>query len=185
MKRLFILLILIIAMTVSFAAIGLVVLFATGAVNNLQDVQNLLAGRKLGETEQVVTQSPPIQDAVETLNQHKTELQNDIAQLQQNAKELKQQQAKLQEDLDALQNKQGEQGTQNAEQRAARKAEVVALFNQMRPADAAAVMDNLDDDLVLELVIDMDERQGARVLTALADDQRKAQLIEKFLQTQK
>jgi len=52
----------------------------------------------------------------------------------------------------------------------------------MRPADAAAVMDNLSDDLVLELLIDMDERQGARILTALADDQRKATLIEKFLQ---
>jgi len=183
MKRLLPILLLLLAMTASFAVIGLIILFATGTVNNLQEVSDLLSGKKVGETTQL-TQSQPAhtQDAVETLNQHKNELQQDIAQLQQNATELQQQQTQLQEDLNALQQEQGQAGTANAQQRTKRKAAVVGLFNGMRPADAAAVMDNLSDDLVLELLIDMDERQGARILTALADDQRKATLIEKFLQ---
>jgi len=183
MKRIVTLLLILLAMTASFAVIGLIVLFATGTVNNLQEVSDLLSGKKLGETSQL-TQSQPtqIQDAVEMLNQHKNELQQDISQLQQSATDIQQQQAQLQEDLNALQKEQGQEGTANAQQRAQRKAAVVGLFNGMRPADAAAVLDNLSDDLVLEMLIDMDERQGARILTALANDQRKATLIEKFLQ---
>ena len=186
MKRIITLFLILLAMTASFAVIGLIILFATGTVNSLQEVSNLLAGKKPGE-ETALTASQPahIQDAVETLNQHKNELQQDISQLQQSATDLKQQQTQLQEDLTALQQEQGQEGTANAQQRAQRKAAVVGLFNGMRPADAAAVMDNLSDDLVLELLIDMDERQGARILTALANDQRKATLIEKFLQGKK
>ena len=184
MKRLVTILLVLLAMTASFAVIGLIVLFATGTVNTLQDVSNLLAGKKPGETTQQ-TKTPPeqIQDAVQALTQHKNELQQNISQLQLSAAELRQQREKLQDDLQKLQNQQNDQGTENAQQRAARKAEVVTLFNQMRPADAAAVMDNLSDELVLELIVDLDERQGARILTALADDQRKATLIEKFLQS--
>lgn len=186
MKRLSILLIILLAMTLSFAVIGLIVLFATGTVNNLEEVTHLLTGNKISdETHLPANQSTQLQDAIQTLSQHKSELEQDLSKLQQNATELKQQHANLQDNLNALQNNQDQQGTQNAQQREARKTEVVALFNKMRPADAAAVMDNLSDDLVLELLMDMDERQGAQILTALADDQRKATLIEKFLQTKK
>lgn len=183
MKRLFPLLLILLAMTASFVVIGLIVLFATGTVNTLQDVTDLLTGKKPSETTRL-TKNPPehMQDAVQALTQHKNELQQDISQLQENATELKEQREKLQEELDKLQDQQGDQSTENAQQRASRKDAVVTLFNKMRPADAAAVMDNLSDELVLELLMGMDDRQGARILTALADDQRKATLIEKFLQ---
>jgi flagellar motility protein MotE (MotC chaperone) len=101
--------------------------------------------------------------------------------MQQTSADLMQQKAKLQEELKALEEQQGQQGSAGAEQREARKAATVALLNGMRPADAAAVMDNLGDDLVLELLVEMDERQGARIITALGNDRRKAALIEKFL----
>lgn len=186
MKRILTLLLILIGMTLSFAVIGLIVLFATGTVNNLQDVSNLLAGRKFGE-EAISTTSQPekTQDALQLLTQHQNELEQTVSTLQQKAETLKNEQAKLQEDLNALQNQQGDQGTENAQKRAERKAETVALFNQMRPADAAAIMDNLGDDLVLELITEMDGRQGARILSALANEQRKAKLIEQFLQNKK
>jgi flagellar motility protein MotE (MotC chaperone) len=183
MKRLVALLLILLGMTVSFAVIGLIILFATGTVNNLEEVSDLLAGKKPGaDAPQISEQPTQIQDAVQTLTQHKNEIEQDISQLQKNSADLQQQTAKLQEDLKALQEEQGQQGTDGAEQRAKRKEATVALFNGMRPAAAAAIMDNLGDDLVLEFLADMDPTQGARILTALGDDQRKATLIEKFLQ---
>jgi flagellar motility protein MotE (MotC chaperone) len=186
MKRLATILILLLGMTLSFAVIGFIVLFATGTVNNLQDASDLLAGRKPGEsTPTTATQPDQIQNAVQALTQHKNELEQDISKLQQSAKDIQQQKAKLEEDLKALQDNQGQQGAAGAEQRAQRKTATVALFDGMRPGEAAGIMDNLGDDLVLELLADMDPTQAARIITALGNDQRKATLIEKFLTSKK
>lgn len=186
MKRLITILLILLGMTLSFAVIGFIVLFATGTVNNLQDASALLAGKKLGEDTPITTTQPDqIQDAVQTLTQHKTELEQDISKLQQSAADIQQQKAKLEEDLKALQEDQGQQGAAGAEQRAKRKEATVNLFNEMRAPDAAAIMDNLGDDLVLELLVDMDPDKSARIITALANDQRKATLIQKFLTNKK
>jgi flagellar motility protein MotE (MotC chaperone) len=186
MKRLATILLILLGMTLSFAVIAFIVLFATGTVSNLQDASDLLAGKKLGESAPITaTQPDQIQDAVQTLTQHKAELEQDISNLQQSAADIQQQKTKLEEDLKALQENQGQQGAAGAEQRAKRKEATVALFNGMRAPDAAGIMDNLSDDLVLELLADMDPTQGANIITALANDQRKATLIEKLLTNKK
>jgi flagellar motility protein MotE (MotC chaperone) len=52
----------------------------------------------------------------------------------------------------------------------------------MRPADAAAIMDGLDDGLVLEILPRLKQRQAARILNTLSDDQRKADLSRQLVE---
>ena len=51
----------------------------------------------------------------------------------------------------------------------------------MRPADAAAIFDQMPDAMVLELLPKLKEKQAARLLNSLADDARKASLSETLL----
>jgi flagellar motility protein MotE (MotC chaperone) len=186
MKRLITLCLVLLGMTLSFGVIGLIVLFATGTVSTVEEVSHLLSGRKAGEA-LPVTFSPAahIVDAVQTFQEHKDEVAQDLSLLQQSASDLQLEKDNLMADLKVLQAEQRQEGAADSEQRAGRLAATVALFNGMRPADAAVIMDNLNDGLTLELLTAMDERLAARVLTDLGNDPRKAALIEKFLQIKK
>ena len=46
-----------------------------------------------------------------------------------------------------------------------RVSKLARLYNQMKPKDAAAAMDSLDDDLILLILQRMDESNAAKVLT--------------------
>ena len=73
---------------------------------------------------------------------------------------------------------------EEAAQRAIRLAQLVSLYGAMRPADAAAIFDQeetMPDDLVLEILTQLTDRQAARILNSLGDDQRKARLTALLL----
>lgn len=62
---------------------------------------------------------------------------------------------------------------QRKEQQAAEKKRVTKLarlYNEMKPADAAAIMDALNDDITIAILQRMDESQCAKVLTAFEPD---------------
>ena len=46
-----------------------------------------------------------------------------------------------------------------------RVSKLARLYNEMKPADAAAAMDELDDDLCIAILQRMDEGQAAKILT--------------------
>ncbi|MBQ1918655.1 MAG: magnesium transporter MgtE [Schwartzia sp.] len=62
---------------------------------------------------------------------------------------------------------------QKKEQQAAEKKRVTKLarlYNEMKPTDAAAIMDALNDDITIAILQRMDESQCAKVLTAFEPD---------------
>ena len=66
-------------------------------------------------------------------------------------------------------------------QRAARLQQLVTLYSAMRPGDAATIFDKMPDDMVLELLPLLKDRQAARILNGLADQDRKAKLSAQLL----
>ncbi|MFC2638943.1 MAG: magnesium transporter MgtE N-terminal domain-containing protein [Mitsuokella sp.] len=58
-----------------------------------------------------------------------------------------------------------------------RVSKLARLYNQMKPKDAAAAMDPLDDDLILLILQRMDESNAAKVLTQF-EPQKTARLTQ-------
>jgi hypothetical protein len=62
---------------------------------------------------------------------------------------------------------------QKKEQQAAEKkriSKLARLYNEMKPADAAAVMDDLDDDMTIAILQKMDEGQASKILSVFDPD---------------
>ncbi|MFT5367592.1 MAG: flagellar motility protein MotE (MotC chaperone) [Candidatus Latescibacterota bacterium] len=183
-KKLALIFLLMIGMTLSFAAIALVMLFALKVVTSIDEVTNLLTGQMPG-AESVLIKSGEIeqvQDALLLLQQHKKEIEQDVQDLESQRDSLEQRKVALGGDVTALE---AQSQVGNQDEVAARKErldQMITLYNAMRPADAAAIMDGLDDGLVLEILPRLKQRQAARILNTLSDDQRKADLSRQLVE---
>ena len=178
MKKLALILLLILGMSLSFAAIALVMLFATGVVVSMDEARALLTGQmpgaesaflKTGEVAQV-------QDALLLLRQQKQELEQELVTLREQESQLQVARDSLSQEIGEIAQKGQEQSQGMAKVRAKRLEQAVALYSAMRPADAAVIMDQMSDEMILEIIPRLKERQAARILNSLADDQRKAKL---------
>ena len=58
---------------------------------------------------------------------------------------------------------------------------ILTLYSAMRPGDAATIFDGMPDNMVLELLPLLKDRQAARILNGLADNDRKARLSAQLL----
>lgn len=186
MKKIALILLLFIGMTVSFAAIGLVILFATGAVNSIDEAIALISGQMLGGESAFLKPDEirEAQDGLVLIQQQRQELEQQILTLQENQSVLKQERDKLSAEVKNL-TTQSDQGSQDeAEQRKLRLARLTTLYSAMRPADAAAIMDAMTDEMVLEILPTLPDRNAARILNNLGDDDRKARLSAQMLNGQ-
>lgn len=184
MKKIALMFLLLIGMTLSFAAIALVMLFALKVVTSMDEVTDLLTGQmpgaesalvKTGEIEQV-------QDALLLLQQHKKEIEQDLQDLQSERDSLEQRKIELGGDVTLLEEKNQEGSQDEVAARKERLEQMVALYDAMRPADAAAIMDGLSDELVLDILPKLKQRQAARILNSLGNDQRKADLSRQLVE---
>ena len=178
MKKLVLILLLVMGMGLSFSAIGLVMLFATGVVENVDEARALLLGQMPGSQSAFLRagEVSQEQDALMLLQQQKEELQGDLQRLVDEQKVLVQVRDSLSTEVkDLIQ--QGESGSEDKSRlRSERLQQLTTLYGAMRPGDAAAIMDQMSDEMVLEILPTLKERQAARILNALANDERKANL---------
>jgi len=181
-KKLALILLLAVGMTLSFAAIGLVMLFATGAVKSPEDVRAILTGEVPGEDPSADAKGvDTVQDALILLQQQKQEMQSDLLKLKEEQGRLEAMKQTLSEEIGVLE-QQGQTGQQDqVTMRADRLAQLVVLYDAMRPADAATIMDQMSDEMILEILPKLKERQAARILNTLTDDKRKAELSAQLL----
>jgi len=183
-KKLALIFLLLIGMTLSFAAIGLVMLFALKVVTSMDEVTDLLTGQMPGAESALVQtgEIEKVQDALLLLQQHKQEIEQSVQDLEAQRDSLRQRKIELGGDVSELeeQNQAGSEDMVAARQE--RLEQMVALYDAMRPADAAAIMDGLSDELVLDILPKLKQRQAARILNSLANDQRKADLSRKLVE---
>ena len=186
MKKIALILLLVVGMTLSFVAIGLVILFATGAVTSVDEAAALVRGELPGG-ESAFLKPDEIQEAQDgllLLQEQKQELESQILTLMESQSVLEQKRDELSSKVKDLAT-QSDQGNQNeAKQRAKRLEQLVALYGAMKPADAAAIFDQeqtMSDELVLEILTKLENRNAARILNSLGDDARKARLTAQLL----
>ena len=183
MAKILLILALVLGMIVSFAAIGLVVLFATGAVKDMDEVRTLLAGElprgegALAEAGRIVRE----RDAIRLLRQQRGELQQDLVTLRETKENLERLKEALLEEINSLQ-KQISTGDEERDRlRQERFEKTIAWLNRMSTAEAAAIMDELSDEMVLRLLPGLEDEQAAGILSAMANDQRKADIIAQLV----
>ena len=182
MTKLALMLLLAVGTTLSFAAIGLVMLFATGAVESPEDIRAILTGEVSGADPSAGAEGiDSVQDALILLQQQKQEMQRDLLKLKDEQSRLEAMKQTLSQEIGVL-GQQGQTGQQDqAVLRADRLAQLVVLYDAMRPADAATIMDQMSDEMILEILPRLKERQAAKVLNSLSDDKRKADLSAQLL----
>jgi len=182
-KKIALIVLLTIGMSLSFASIGLAILLATGAVQNIDEAKALLRGElpggesaflKLDELEEA-------QDGLLLLQQQKQELEEQIVTLQENQTVLKQETDKLSMDFATQKTQSAQDNEKAAEERKERLAQLTTLYGAMRPADAAAIMNEMPDELVLEILPTLQDRNAAKILNGL---DRKAELTARLLNGQ-
>jgi len=86
-------------------------------------------------------------------------------------------------ELDSIRNEINDLLGSQSEEEEARLRSLVKIYEGMKPKDAAAIFDNLDMDILLQVVGRMSERRTAPVLAAM--DIRKAQELTTLLAEQK
>lgn len=175
MKKLLLILLLTVGMSLSFAAIALVMLFALNVVESLDEARDLLTGQMPGVETTAFKEDEleEMQDALMLLQQHKKEIEQDLQQLEQEQKQLQQEKTKLEDELGTLQQGANQNQQGDAEARAQRLEETIALYSAMRPADAAAIMQDLPDEMILEILPRLQERQAGRILSGLDDETKR------------
>lgn len=178
MKRVGLVLLILLGMTVSFVAIGLIMLFATGAVENMDEVRLLLTGRVAGSDSSLVAASEIVraQRALRQLQQQKHDLQAEILRLEQARDHLQQIRDALIDEVDALNRRAGR--TAGGPTGAQPRKKMVEIFNTMDVVQAAAIMDRVSDETVLWLLPQLETRQAAKILASLSDEDRKARIAE-------
>ena len=185
MKKLALILLLTLGMTLSFAAIGLVMLFAVGVVQNLDEIQSLMITGEISSDStgfQKASKINQIQDGLQLLLKQKEELEQDLLQLKDDQGQLKKAKESLSSEIKTIQQQSQEGLTNQAQLRQERLQQQVALYNAMRPADAATIFDGMSDDLELGLQPLLKERQAARILNNLGDDIRKSQIATQLIE---
>jgi flagellar motility protein MotE (MotC chaperone) len=183
-KKIALMFLLLIGMTLSFAAIALVMLFALKVVTSMDEVTDLLTGQMPGAESALVKSGEieQVQDALLLLQQHKKEIEQDVEDLRSQRDSLEQRKMELGGDVTLLEEKNQEGSQDEVAARQERLEQMVALYDAMRPADAAAIMDGLSDELVLDILPKLKQRQAARILNSLGNDQRKADLSRQLVE---
>jgi flagellar motility protein MotE (MotC chaperone) len=179
MKKLALIFLLILGMTLSFSAIALVMLFANGVITTMDGARELIMGELPGGDSSLLKTGEVIQvqDALLQLQQQKQELEGDKLKLREDL-------ASLQTVRDSLSGEIRNAATQvqavnqnEAQQREKGLEQAAALYSALKPADAAAILDvTSDDKMVLDILLRLKDRQAARILNALQDPNRKARL---------
>jgi flagellar motility protein MotE (MotC chaperone) len=173
-------LLLIIGMTLSFAAIGLVMLFATGTVKNLNEAKNLFIHGEATPDSALVApdEVEKMQDALAQLQLQRQELSTVLEEMKSDTSKLIQQRAQIQQEVQDLLPQQAQAQQKKAQMRAEQLVQLIKLYDTMKPADAASIMDQMDMDLVLEILPKLKLRQQAKILAAMTDETRKVQITE-------
>ena len=182
MKKPVLVILLTLGMLISFIAIGLVMLFATGTIRDMDEARALLTGESPGPSSAAI-ESGDIsqqQDAAILFQRQKQELEQELQKLSLTKGSLEQLKGVLLGEIDSLrqEGKAWDGDLSGLRKQALEK--IKGIFNQMDVAPAAAIMDHLDDETVLTLIPMLEDRHAARVLAALTDDQRKADLTRKL-----
>lgn len=173
-------LLLTIGMTLSFAAIGLVMLFATGTVKNLNEAKNLFMHGEAASDSSLVAPDAveSMQDALAQLQLQRQELATVLEEMKADTSKLIQQKAQIEQEVQALLPQQAQAQQRKTQLQAERVAQLVKLYDTMKPADAAAIMDQMDIDLVLQILPRLKLRQQAKILSAMTDEARKVRITE-------
>ena len=187
MKKLLLTLLLIIGMSLSFAAIGLVMLFALNVVEDLEEVRALLTGSMPGGESQFLKEGElaEVQDALLLLQQQKGEIERDIQQLEIEQKTIRDENQTLLDTVAVRQERSMVGSEDFVKVREERLTQLVTLYGAMRPADAAAIFDQIPEEenqMILDILTRLQPRLAARILNGLGDEQRKAKLSQELLQ---
>ena len=183
MKKLTLILLLVIGMTLSFLALFLVMLFFTETVKSWEEARVLLMGEMIGSDSTLVRSDDvaQLQDALLLLQQQRQELEQDLLELEEKRGTLQGTRDSLSQEVSTL-TQQGQAGSQDQTRlREERLSQLTTLYDAMRPADAATIMDKMSDDMILEILTRLKDRQAARILNALTGDDRKAKLSAQLL----
>ena len=183
MKKLTLILLLVVGMSLSFLALFLVMLFYTKTVNSLEEARVLLMGEMIGSDSTLVRSDDvaQLQDALLLLQQQRQELEQDLLELKEKRGTLQGTRDSLSQEVSTL-TQQGQVGSEDqARLREERLSQLTTLYDAMRPADAATIMDKMSDDMILEILTRLKDRQAARILNALTGDDRKAKLSAQLL----
>ena len=183
MKKLLLVVLLLVGMALSFAAIALVMLFASGAVQNFDQVKTIVTGEITIADSSMLggDEVSRVQDALILLQQQKQTMQQDYRNLQIKRDALALTTQALADSLTAISDQGKTAGANQSEDREQRLQEIIALYSAMRPGDAAVIMDKMSDEMILKILPGLKGRQRAKILSALPDDQRKADLTAKLL----
>ena len=173
-------LLLIIGMTLSFVAIGLVMLFVTGTVKSVHEAKNLFIHGETASDSSLVAPDEvgQTQDALAQLQLQRQELAQMIQTMQADTSTLLQRKTAIEKEIQAILPDSQKAQEKKATMRAEQLAQLVKLYDTMKPADAAAVMDQMDIDLVLDILPKLKLRQQAKILSAMADESKKVQITE-------
>lgn len=187
MKKLLLTLLLIIGMSLSFAAIGLVMLFALNVVEDLEEVRSLFTGSMPGGESQFLKEEEltKVQDALLLLQQQKGEIERDIQQLEIKQKTIRDENQTLLDTVAVRQERSMVGSEDIVKVREERLSQLVTLYGAMRPADAAAIFDEIPEEenqMILDILTRLQPRLAARILNGLNDEQRKAKLSQELLQ---
>ena len=179
MKKLALIFLLILGMTLSFSAIALVMLFANGVFNTMDEAREFIMGElstgdaSLLQTGEVIQ----VQDALLQLQQQKQELEGDKLKLREDLESLQSVRDSLSGEIKTVATQAQAANQTQAQQREKGLEQAAALYSALRPADAAAILDVTEDDkMVLDILSKLKDRQAARILNALQDANRKARL---------
>ena len=187
MKKLLLTLLLVIGMSLSFAAIGLVMLFALNVVEDLEQVRSLFTGSMPGGESQFLKEEEltKVQDALLLLQQQKGEIERDIQQLEIEQKTIRDENQTLLDTVTVRQERSMVGSEDIVKVREERLSQLVTLYGAMRPADAAAIFDEIPEEenqMILDILTRLQPRLAARILNGLNDEQRKAKLSQELLQ---
>ena len=186
MKKIALVLLLVIGMTLSFLAIGLMIMFTTGAVKSIDEAKQLLSGQLPGGESAYLKpdEVAQAQNGLILLQQQKAELEEQMVTMRENQTVLEQKAAELSADVSTKMQESEEGTAEEAKKRADRLTQLTTLYSAMRPGDAAAIMDQMSDEMVLEILPTLPDRNAARILNGLGDDERKARLSAALLSGQ-
>ena len=180
--KLLLFVLLIVGMTLSFAAIGLVMLFATGTVKNTEEVKNLfMLGEAISDSSLLAPDQVEVtQDALAQLQLQRQELSQVLEEMKADTAKLVQQKVQIETELAGLYPKQAEAKATSSQLQKERLAQLIKLYDSMKPADAAGIMDRMDLDLVLQILPNLKLRQQAKILSSMEDESRKVTISEKL-----
>jgi flagellar motility protein MotE (MotC chaperone) len=121
-----------------------------------------------------------MQDALAQLQLQRQELATVLEEMKADTSKLIQQKAQIEQEVQSLLPQQAQVQQQKAKLRADQLAQLVKLYDTMKPADAATIMDQMDIDLVLEILPKLKLRQQAKILSAMTDEARKVLITERL-----